>query len=173
MSKRFPLGMTAPETDVVTLTASMVAQTVELSRATPRGRFIQRLHKEDGASLQRMLNAMQPDTYLRPHRHLYPPKSEAFIVLRGKVRFVEFNDTGKVARWIDMQADSEIFGVDIEPAVWHALIVLKPDSVIFEVKNGPYDKTSDKDFADWAPVEGTPEAKTYLHELIKKTGGIS
>lgn len=168
----FPLAMEAPDSDVVKLTEDMLEKTVALSRESPRGRIIQRLHKKDDAPLHRMLNVMQPGSYLRPHRHMNPPKSEAFVMMKGSVRFVEFDDFGAIVDWFDMQAGTEIFGVDVEPGVWHSLLVLKPDSVIFEVKNGPYTKASDKDFPDWAPEEGTPEAALYLKELLEKTGGM-
>ena len=29
-----------------------------------------------------MLNAIEPQSYIRPHRHLIPPKVEVFLVLR-------------------------------------------------------------------------------------------
>lgn len=169
----FPLAVEAPEDNVVELTAAMLEQTMGLSRKTSRGRIIQRLHKTDESPLHRMLNAMQPGTYIRPHRHLEPPKSEVFVILKGAVRFVEFSDSGDVIRWMDMRAGSEVFGVDIEPGVWHALIALEPDSAIFEVKNGPYTQTSDKDFPDWAPAEGTPEAQEYLKKVTERTGKLS
>lgn len=170
-SRSFPLAVEAPDSPATPLTATLLAQTAELSRQSPRGRIIQRLHTADDAPLHRMFNAMQPGTYLRPHRHMNPPKSEAFVMLAGAVRFVEFNDTGKIVNWFDMRAGGEVFGVDVEPGVWHGLIVLEPDSVIFEVKNGPYTKASDKDFAPWSPEEGTPEAQAYLKELLGKTDG--
>ncbi|WP_187170502.1 WbuC family cupin fold metalloprotein [Salidesulfovibrio onnuriiensis] len=171
-TKPFALAVEAPDSAVTALTVDMLAQTATLSRQSPRGRIIQRLHKTDDAPLHRMFNAMQPGTYLRPHRHLNPPKSEAFVMLAGAVRFVEMDDAGKILGWFDMRAGSETFGVDVEPGVWHALLVLEPDSIIFEVKNGPYTRASDKDFAPWSPEEGTPEAHAYLDNLLEKTGGL-
>lgn len=32
-------------------------------------------------------------------------------------------------------------------------------------KTGPYDERLDKDFAPWAPAEGSPEASRYLEQL--------
>lgn len=37
--------------------------------------------------------------------------------------------------------------------------------MIFEVKPGPYDPASDKDFATWAPPEYSPPAPAYLAEI--------
>jgi hypothetical protein len=49
--------------------------------------------------------------------------------------------------------------------VYHSFIVLEPDTVIYEVKSGPYVTSTDKSFAPWAPAEGTPEAQVYMEQL--------
>jgi len=36
------------------------------------------------------------------------------------------------------------------------------DSVLFEAKAGPFDPGAAKEFAGWAPEEGSPEAISYL-----------
>ncbi len=48
--------------------------------------MIQPFHKQNSDTLHRMLNAVQPDSYVRPHRHLDPPKAEAWILLQGVAR---------------------------------------------------------------------------------------
>jgi cupin fold WbuC family metalloprotein len=55
--------------------------------------------------------------------------------------------------------------VDIEPGVWHTLVPLADDTVILEIKRGPYDAMTDKTFAAWAPSEGSDEACGYLKQL--------
>jgi hypothetical protein len=35
------------------------------------------------------------------------------------------------------------------------------------VKPGPYDLTSDKEFADWAPHEGQPGCAAYQADLLR------
>ncbi|MEA3642311.1 MAG: WbuC family cupin fold metalloprotein [Lamprobacter sp.] len=170
--KPFPLAIEAPDARVIALTAEMLTKASTLARQSPRGRIIQRLHKCDDAPLHRMFNVMQPGSYARAHRHSNPPKAEAFIVLSGAVRFVAFDDRGDILQCLDMRPGSATFGVDIEPGVWHTLIVLEPDTILFEVKNGPYSPASDKDFADWSPAEDTPESARFLTELIKQTGGM-
>jgi hypothetical protein len=37
-------------------------------------------------------------------------------------------------------------------------VALSPDAVIFELKQGPYQPASDKDFLAGFPLEGSPEA---------------
>ena len=46
-------------------------------------------------------------------------------------------------------------------------VSLKPDTVIYEVKAGPYKDSIDKSFAPWAPAEGTVEGQDYLKNLLQ------
>ncbi|MBU1248652.1 MAG: WbuC family cupin fold metalloprotein [Proteobacteria bacterium] len=165
----FPTALSAPKTQATPLTSAMLDHAVEMSRNSPRGRIIQRLHTSDDDSFHRMFNAMQPGTYFRPHRHFDPPKAELFLVLRGALRVIIFHDDGTIEQIIECQAGGEIIGVDMEPGVYHTSIVLEPDTIMLECKTGPYAQTTDKDFASWAPVEGTLEAVDYLKLLREKT----
>jgi len=103
-------------------------------------------------------------TYIAPHRHLDPPKSESFLVLEGEAAFFTFNDAGEVAGIYRLGGAT--LGIDIPPGVWHTLAVLTPHAVCYEVKPGPYRASDDKDFATWAPREGDPGAPAYLERLI-------
>jgi hypothetical protein len=38
-------------------------------------------------------------------------------------------------------------------------VALEPNTVVFELKQGPYQPASDKDFMAGFPLEGTPEAR--------------
>ena len=51
---------------------------------------------------------------------------------------------------------------------WHTVIAMEPRCVLLEIKAGPFDETSPKELADWAPQEGTPDALEYLHDLRTK-----
>jgi hypothetical protein len=44
--------------------------------------------------LHRMLNAIEPGSYIRPHRHQSPPKPESIIVLSGSLALVKFGGDG-------------------------------------------------------------------------------
>jgi cupin fold WbuC family metalloprotein len=43
---------------------------------------------------QRLLNAMEPDSYIRPHRHLTDPKREGFVGACGRMALLVFDDGG-------------------------------------------------------------------------------
>ena len=57
------------------------------------------------------------------------------------------------------------FGIDLAPGLYHSFFALEPDTLLYEVKCGPYVPATAKDFAPWAPEEGAPEAQRYLEEL--------
>lgn len=118
----------------------------------------------------RFLNVMLAGTYIRPHRHLDPPKAESFLVLAGRVAFFLFDDDGSISRRIDLGEGAEALGIDISPGIWHTLAVLTPHAVCYEVKPGPYSPVDDKAFASWAPREGDPAAGEYLQNLLELRG---
>jgi cupin fold WbuC family metalloprotein len=165
MTSSFRRALDAPAGELVLLSRSLVEEAAGASRASPRQRIILPLHKTDAEGLHRMLNVIQPDSYVRPHRHLEPPKSESWVVLRGAVAFFTFEDEGSVRDCLRLEAGGEHFGVDLGPGLFHGLVALAPDTVLFEAKMGPYSPANDKSFAPWAPAEQTPEATTYLHGL--------
>jgi cupin fold WbuC family metalloprotein len=136
----------------------------DASRA-PRGRLNHNFHQlSDG--YQRLLNLVQPGSYIRPHRHLAPPKSESFVVLQGEIAFFAFDDDGRLRDARRLGPAHDTVAVDIEPGVWHCFAALCADTVVFEGKNGPYDPATDKQFPEWAPAEGERMAAGYLQGLI-------
>src|SRR5688572_30132043 len=153
MSIPYRLALEPPAGDLAVITTELVDGAVGYSRTSPRQRVIYPFHKHPGDPLHRMLNAVQPGSYVRPHRHLEPPKAEAWIVLRGALVFFTFESDGQVRDCLRLAAGSARFGVDLAPGVYHSFVALEPDTVIYEVKNGPYDQASDKAFAPWAPAE--------------------
>lgn len=162
----FPRALDAPPGESVVLDAELIERAVAASRESPRRRIILPLHTSPADPYQRMLNAAQPGSYIRPHRHREPPKGETVIVLRGAVRFLTFREDGAVDHSVVLSANGGAVGLDVRPGVYHTFAALEPDSVVFEAKTGPYDERLDKDFAPWAPPEGSPEAESYLTRLL-------
>ncbi len=141
----------------------LIDRLVVEAQRNPRLRKNFNIHDSYDDPCQRLLNAVEPGTYIRPHRHLDPPKSETFLVLRGRVALLVFNGEGGIDSLIALNTGT--CGVDIPAGAWHSLVCLEPGSVFFETKPGPYVPLSDKDWAPWAPAEGTPEAQHYLAKL--------
>lgn len=163
----FRLALDPPTGPLALLGPGDIERALTASRTSPRKRIILPFHRSPDDPLHRMLNAIQVGSYVRPHRHLSPPKSEAWIVLRGELLFVCFEDDGRVAQAVVLSPTAAHFGVDLVPGQYHTIVALEPDTVIYEVKSGPYTQTTDKAFAPWAPEEGSLEAENYLSELEK------
>jgi len=151
---------------MIKIDKKLLDQTTEKAKAASRNRMNHNFHKQSDDLLQRMLNAMEPGTYIRPHKHENPDKREAFVIIRGRVAFIEFDRNGRVVDHIVMDAAQGCYGLEIAPRCYHTLISLQSGSVLYEVKDGPYNAETDKNFASWAPEEGSNEASMYLTMLI-------
>lgn len=143
----------------------LIENGLEASRKSPRKRMIFPMHRSQEALVQRMLNFLQPGTYIRPHLHPRAHASESIFMMQGAIRFFTFDDNGKAISDDILRAHTSNSFVDIEPNVWHAFLVLEPDTILFECKMGPYDAQLDKVFAPWSPAEGDEEVASYLEKL--------
>lgn len=165
------------ERPIQAITQSVLDELLQQARSSPRKRALKRLHDDDWEHAHRMLNALTPGTYVRPHRHTDEYKGEGFILLRGKLAVLIFDDVGQLdaarSRWL--ATETGCLGMDIPPGVWHSLVALA-ETVIYEVKGQPaggYVQDTDKDFAVWAPAEGAPEAAAYCQELEAMAWGLN
>lgn len=130
--------------------------------AGSRRRKNHNFHPADDYPANRLLNAMQPDSYIQPHRHLDPNKDETFVVLRGLLGLFVFDDAGGVVRGTKVGPGATAIGVDIPHGTWHTAIALEPDTVFLEAKAGPYLPFTEAERAPWAPPENSPDAVHYL-----------
>ena len=87
------------------------------------------------------------------------------MALRGAFGVVLFDDSGKVSRTAVIRAGGELVGAHVPAGVFHALVALESGSVFFEVKAGPYDVRTDKEWGGWAPAENDPAAASYVATL--------
>jgi cupin fold WbuC family metalloprotein len=144
----------------------------EVSReavASPRGRRNRNFHIDDGQPAHRLLNAIEPGSYVRPHRHLEVNKDETMVVLRGELGLVTFDDSGKPTRVLVLGAGCDALGVDLAHGTWHMVFALVPGTIFLEAKAGPYLPLTPAEQASWAPAEGAAEAAAYLAGLVMRT----
>ena len=151
------------------ISEALFAEVLERARQSPRRRMNFNFHADMLENPHRLLNVLVEGTYIRPHRHLEPPKAESFLVLEGRIAFFVFDDDGRVMVARVLGAEG-IHGVDIPPGLWHTMLALTPHAICFEVKPGPYSPLSDKEFALWAPAEGDPGVPDYLRRLAAACG---
>ncbi len=133
----------------------------------PRKRINHNFH-HPGDTIQRFLNAIEPDSYIRPHRHANPLREEIFMVLRGRGGVLIFNDHGIINAIHLLDSTMGYWGADIPGGLYHTIVSLQSGSVFYEVKQGPYNPDTDKGFAPWSPAEGSIEAAAYLKQLRDK-----
>ena len=126
------------------------------------------MHDNYADPCQRLFNAMEPGSYIRPHRHSNPSKPECFMAVRGRMALVVFNDEGEVERAVAFGSGADIVAIELPPGLWHTLVAFEPGSVFFETKPGPYVPLSAEDFAPWSPAEGAPETDDYLAHLLSR-----
>lgn len=144
---------------------SLLERTLDSARRSPRLRANHNFHPDLAANPHRFLNAFLRGSYCAPHRHREVPKPESFVVLRGELALWIFDDDGNVSERHVLGRDG-VMGIDIAPGCWHTLAALSETAICFEVKPGPYDAKTDKEFAPWAPREGEPGANEYLSRLV-------
>jgi cupin fold WbuC family metalloprotein len=131
-----------------------------------RRRLNLNLHGDSTDPCQRLFNAVEPGSYIRPHRHSDPPKAESFVAVRGRFTLLLFDDAGKVTERIELAPCGPVAAVDIPAGVWHSILALEPGSIFFEAKPGPYAPLTDSDIASWAPAEGSQEVAGYLKAAL-------
>ena len=78
---------------------------------------------------------------------------------------IVFTDTGEVEDILVLDSRRQCWGVEIPAGRYHTVLSRAVGNVFYEVKQGPYDPQRTKEFAPWAPLEGTPEAPAYLQRL--------
>lgn len=147
------------------VTSELLDEVTAQAAASPRGRKNHNFHPADEFCCHRLLNAMEPGSYIQPHRHLDPSKDESMVVLRGALGIVSFADDGAVAQTRILRPGSGAVAVDIPHGEFHTVLSLAPGTVFFEAKAGPYLPLTAAEKAPWAPAEGEPAAQDYLPSL--------
>jgi cupin fold WbuC family metalloprotein len=137
------------------------------ARHSLRGRKNRNFHGDDAQPGHRLLNAIEPGSYIMPHRHLDPNKGETMVVLRGTLGLVSFDDAGNVVEVAKVSHGSTPIGMDIPCGTWHTVFALEPGTVFLEAKAGPYLPLTAEEKAPWAPAEGDPAAPAYLTGLVR------
>ena len=112
---------------------------------SPRLRMNYNLHDSLDAKAQRLINVLLPGTPLPIHRHKHT--AETYIILRGKMFVVFYNDLGAQTERILLDPTNGNYGVQIPKGQWHGIEVIEP-SAIFEVKDGPYTPLELEDMLD-------------------------
>ena len=113
------------------------------AKASPRLRMNLDLRNTPADQSQRMLNALEPGTVMPIHRHRHT--SETVVVLRGKVKWVYYNDKKEVTATFIVAPGSDLVGLSVPIGQWHTVRVLESGTVILECKDGKYEPLGEED----------------------------
>ena len=132
------------------------------------------VHRSYGEHCQKLFNAIQVNSYIRPHRHSLDPKDECLIAIKGLFGFITFTEQGLIEPVILFGSEryseklSIPSGLELPSDTWHTVVSLVDESILFEVKSGPFDPNLAKEYALWAPKEGSKDVSQYLETLKQK-----
>lgn len=130
----------------------------------PRRRMNHNFHRHE-EPVQRFLNAIEPGSYVRPHRHSDPPRWELFICLRGRGASLIFDDAGHITTVHHLDTERGEYGVEIPSRAWHTILSLQPGSVFLEIKEGPFEPKHAGVFAPWSPAPDDPAVTAFVASL--------
>ena len=155
----------SPASDLQLIDDELLERVSRAASDSPRRRKNYNFHSSDDAASHRLLNAIEPGSYIQPHCHSDPAKDETIIALRGRLGVVFFDANGTVTSTVELVPGGPTSGVNIPHGVFHSLVALAPGSVFFESKAGPYRPLTASEKADWAPAEGSSAASEFLSHL--------
>jgi cupin fold WbuC family metalloprotein len=140
------------------VTESQITALLLESRASARRRAHLLLHAGHDDQVQRLLIALQPGTYVRPHQH--SEQWEMLTLHRGRADILAFAEDGTVRERHVLQAASPV--IQIPMGTWHGAVALEPDTIVMEVKPGPYRAN---EFARWSLEENTAGITQFVQWL--------
>jgi cupin fold WbuC family metalloprotein len=147
---------------IALIDAALLERVTRLAAGSPRLRKNHNFHVSEAERCGRLLNAVEPGSYVRPHCHIDASMDESILVVHGRVGVLEFDTGGKVTGNAVLEPGGKAIGINVPHGTFHSLVALLPGTVFFEAKAGPYAPLSEEEKAAWAPAEGSDEAARYL-----------
>jgi cupin fold WbuC family metalloprotein len=132
-----------------------LAKLADAAAASVRRRSHILLHANHQDQVQRLLIALEPDSYVRPHLHSV--QWEMIVLLRGELDLLIFGPQAELTQRLTMSAASPV--VQIPRGTCHGGLALQSQTTVLEVKPGPY---RPNEFAEWAPEEGDAGSGPFL-----------
>lgn len=123
---------------------SLLNQLTEQAKASPRLRMNYDLRNSEDDGSQRMLNAIEPGSPERIHRHQHT--SETVVCIRGRVVEEFYDDLERICtESIVLTPNGPNVAVNIPAGQWHSIRAVESGSVVLAVKDGKYEPLSDAD----------------------------
>lgn len=114
------------------------------AKASPRLRMNLDLRNSENDGSQRMLNAIEPGSPERIHRHQHT--SETVVCLRGKVVEEFYDELERVCTdSVVLTPNGPNVAINIPAGQWHSIRAVESGSVVLAVKDGAWEPLSDAD----------------------------
>lgn len=129
------------------------------------GKFRYCFHKNESSHMQEMMFVQNKDVYARPHKHI--EFDETQILIEGTGIVITFDETGAIHQTFQVGYKDNKFW-RIQKNIYHMLIPLSEQIVIFEVREGQFSSNSNI-FPSWAPKESEHEkVLSFINNIISK-----
>ncbi len=123
---------------------SLLNQLTEQAKTSPRLRMNYDLRNSEDDGSQRMLNAIEPGSPERIHRHQHT--SETVVCIRGRVVEEFYDELERICTdSIVLTPNGPNVAVNIPAGQWHSIRAVESGSVVLAVKDGRYEPLSDAD----------------------------
>lgn len=105
------------------ITQQILDELTTKAKESPRLRMAMNLRNTLEDNSQRMLNALEPGTVMPIHRHR--ASSETVVVIRGKIRWIFYDENGNETVRVLLDANGENRMLVVEKNRWHSLECLE------------------------------------------------
>jgi len=123
---------------------SLLNQLTEQAKASPRLRMNYDLRNSEDDGSQRMLNAIEPGSPERIHRHQHT--SETVVCIRGRVVEEFYDELERICTdSIVLTPNGPNVAINIPAGQWHSIRAVESGSVVLAVKDGKYEPLTDAD----------------------------
>lgn len=143
------------------LSADLIDDLIPKAIENPRRRINHNIHSGYNNQVQRFLNVLDYNSYVRPHSHNKVNAWEGFVIMRGELSVFQFDEKGSILKRTVLSDQGPIYGIELDSTASHCITSLSDQVVIFEYKEGPYEPDNDKTFSQWSPEEGSEESQSF------------
>lgn len=150
--------------DVIKVDTSVIDEMKMKATQNASRKFRYCFHKDESAGMQEMLFVISCEGYARPHKHVNV--AESHVVIEGEGWCVLFNDEGKIMDLFTVSKKSH-FLYRIESGIWHMVIPMTEQMVIYEIREGAFDCNTNI-FPDWAPGTDENEIQNFKKKVIEQ-----
>ncbi len=151
--------------NIIKVDESVIENMRQKANQSESGKFRYCFHENEDAGMQEMLFVVPKSGYARPHMH--KEVAESHVVISGEGTCIVFDDAGNILEHFQV-SHKKNFLYRIQKGLWHMVMPLSQQMVIYEVREGKFDKNTNI-FPEWAPKENeTEKVKHFKQDIIHK-----